>query len=93
MNVSSITEYANKLSPSLYQQLKQAVETGKWLDGNPLTEGQKADTLQLIMAYQSLFNKTPEHFSIAKGGEIHMEKKSVLKKQFSTDDIHKLDLQ
>jgi len=90
--VSNITEYAKKLSPSLYQQLKQAVETGKWLDGNPLDDKQKSETLRLIMAYQSLYNDNPDHFTIAKGGEIFMEKKSVLKKQFSNDDIHKLNL-
>ncbi|WP_413699179.1 DUF1315 family protein [Psychromonas sp. KJ10-10] len=70
----NITAYAKKLSPSLYLQLKQSVETGKWLDGKPLNDNQKAETLQLIMAYQSLHNETPEHFSIAKGGEIYMEK-------------------
>ena len=90
--MSNITEYAKNLSPSLYKQLKQSVETGKWLDGKPLNEKQKADTLQLIMVYQSLYNDKPDHFSIAKGGDIYMEKKSVLKKQFSKDDIHKLDL-
>ena len=90
--MSNITEYAKNLSPSLYKQLKQSVETGKWLDGTPVNEKQKADTLQLIMVYQSLYNDKPDHFSIAKGGDIYMEKKSVLKKQFSKDDIHKLDL-
>jgi uncharacterized protein YeaC (DUF1315 family) len=88
----NITEYARKLSPTLYQQLKQAVETGKWLDGKSLDDKQKEDTLQLIMAYQSLYNDTPEHFSIAKGGDIYMEKKSILKNQFSNNDTHKLDL-
>lgn len=90
--MSNITEYAKKLSPSLYQQLKQAVETGKWLDGKSLDDKQKADTLQLIMAYQSLYNAEPDHFSIAQGGEIFMEKKSTLKQRFSNDDVHKLNL-
>ncbi|GLS91636.1 transcriptional regulator [Psychromonas marina] len=90
--MSTISEYAKNLSPSLYLQLKQSVETGKWSDGNPLDDKQKADTLQLIMAYQSIYNDKPEHFSIAKGGDIYMEKKSVLQKQFSDDDIHKLEL-
>ena len=89
----TINEYAKNLTPALYLQLKQSVETGKWLDGQPLDEKQKADTLQLIMAYQSLYNENPQHFSIAKGGEIYMEKKSILKKQFSDDDTHKLDLE
>lgn len=90
--MSNIKEYAKNLSPSLYLQLKQSVETGKWADGKALDDTQKADTLQLIMAYQSINNDKPEHFSIAKGGNIHMEKKSVLKKQFS-NDIHPLNLE
>jgi uncharacterized protein len=90
--MSNIIEYAKKLSPSLYKQLKQAVETGKWLDGKALEDKQKEDTLQLIMAYQSLHNVEPDHFSVAKGGEIYMEKKSVLKNRFVKNDIHKIDL-
>ena len=89
--MSNLNEYAKNLSPELYQQLTKAVETGKWLDGKALNETQKADTLQLIMAYQSLYNDNPAHFSIAKGGDIHMEKKSVLKKQFA-DDTYKVKL-
>lgn len=90
--MSNITEYAKKLSPSLYLQLKQAVETGKWLDGKALNEQQKEDTLKLIMTYQSLYNNKPDHFTIAQGGELYMKKKSDLRKQFSDKDIHKLDL-
>ncbi len=73
--MSNINKYAKNLSPSLYLQLKQAVETGKWLDGRALDATQKADSLQLIMAYQSLNNDKPDHFSIAKGGQIFMKKK------------------
>lgn len=91
--MSKLNAYAKNLSPSLYLQLKQAVETGKWLDGKALDEHQKAETLQLIMAYQSLHNDQPEHFTIAKGGDIYMEKKSVLQKQFSDQDIHKINLE
>lgn len=90
--MATISDYAKNISPTLYLQLKEAVETGKWSDGNSLDDKQKADSLQLIMAYQSLHNETPDHFSIAKGGDIYMEKKSVLKEQFSQQDIHKIDL-
>lgn len=90
--MSTISEYAKKLSPALYLQLKEAVETGKWGDGNLLDDQQKANTLQLVMAYQSIHNDKPDHFSIAKGGEIYTEKKSVLQKKFANDDIHKLSL-
>jgi len=93
--VSNLTEYAKNISPSLYRQLKQAVETGRWLDGRKLSEQQNADSLQLVMAYQSLFNDHPDHFSIAKGGQIHMQNKKELKSKFSQgsiSDIHLLDL-
>ncbi|MFT6985696.1 MAG: hypothetical protein ACJAT7_001511 [Psychromonas sp.] len=93
--MSNLTEYAKNISPSLYEKLKQAVETGKWLDGSKLSEQQNADSLQLVMAYQSLFNEQPDHFSIAKGGEIHMQNKKELKDKFSQrtlSDIHLLDL-
>ncbi|MGB5445363.1 MAG: DUF1315 family protein [Psychromonas sp.] len=93
--MTTLTDYARSISPVLYQQLQQAVETGKWLDGNKLTEQQKAHSLQLLMAYQSQFNVQPEHFTIAKGGEIYMESKQVLKSQFSdftSPDVHKINL-
>jgi uncharacterized protein YeaC (DUF1315 family) len=93
--MENLTDYAKNISPSLYEQLKQAVETGKWLDGNKLSVQQKEHSLQLVMAYQSQFNDDPEHMSIAKGGEIHMKKKSVLKAQFSDkshSDTHRIDL-
>lgn len=93
--MSNLTEYARNISPSLYRQLKLAVETGRWSDGRPLSEQQNADSLQLVMAYQSLFNDHPDHFSIAKGGQIHMQNKKELKAKFAQEgvsDIHLLDL-
>jgi len=94
--VSNINDYAKNLSPTLYEKLKTAVETGKWLDGNPLTEEQKAHSLQLVMAYQKEFNSEPEHFTIAQSGEIHMKPKKILKDQFAEDkdkdDIHLINL-
>ncbi|MCG6202093.1 YeaC family protein [Psychromonas antarctica] len=90
--MSNLTEYAKNISPVLYEQLKQAIETSKWLDGNSLSEQQKTHCLQLVMAYQSLFNDHPDHFSIAKGGDIYMQNKKELKNKFSHVDIHFLDL-
>ena len=94
--MSKINEYAKNITPSLYEKLKTAVETGKWIDGTPLTEAQKADSLQLVMAYQNEYNDQPDHFTISQGGEIYMEDKKVLKKRFadetSTSDVHLLKL-
>ncbi len=93
--MANLTDYAKNISPALYQQLKQAVETGKWLDGNQLTEQQKEHSLQLVMAYQAEFNTSPQHFTVNTDGQIHMENKSILQKQFSEQtatDVHILDL-
>jgi uncharacterized protein YeaC (DUF1315 family) len=93
--MKEMTDYAQSISPAVYNQLKEAVETGKWVNGDKLTAQQKADSLQFLMVYQSQFNDKPDHFSIAKGGEIHMESKKVLKSQFSdvsASDVHKLKL-
>ncbi|TEW56030.1 DUF1315 family protein [Psychromonas sp. RZ22] len=94
--MSNINEYAKNITPSLYEKLKTAVETGKWLDGAVLTEEQKAHSLQLVMAYQKEFNEQPDHFTIAQNGEIYMESKKVLKSQFSEEtdlsDTHIINL-
>ncbi|MBB1273018.1 YeaC family protein [Psychromonas sp. SR45-3] len=94
--MSNINEYAKNISSELYEKLKTAVETGKWLDGAPLTEEQKAHSLQLVMAYQKEFNVEPDHFTIAQNGEIYMESKKVLKNQFAkateTDEVHLINL-
>jgi len=94
--VANINEYAKNITPALYQKLATAVETGKWLDGAPLSEEQKAHSLQLVMAYQKEFNIAPDHFTIAQNGEIYMESKTILKQQFAESDdnseIHLIDL-
>jgi len=93
--MTEMTDYAKSISPAVYKQIKEAVETGKWVNGDKLTEQQKAHSLQLVMVYQSQFNDKPDHFTIAKGGEIHMESKKVLKSQFaevSSADVHKIKL-
>lgn len=91
--MANINEYAKNISPDLYEKLRTAVETGKWLDGAALSEEQKAHSLQLVMAYQKEFNEQPDHFTIAQSGEIHMESKKILKQQFSEkDDTTKVHL-
>ena len=94
--MSNINDYAKNISPSLYEKLKMAVETGKWEDGNPLSEEQKEHSLQLVMAYQKTFNANPDHFTIAQNGEIHMESKTTLKQRFSNvneqSDTHLIKL-
>lgn len=78
----NINHMVNNLSPEVYANLKQAVETGKWPDGQPLSEAQKQQTLQLVMVYQSQVLKSQDHFSVGEDGEIVNRDKNYLKNQF-----------
>ncbi|MCE0556133.1 MULTISPECIES: DUF1315 family protein [unclassified Motilimonas] len=78
----SFDNLIKNMSPEVYERLKTAVETGKWFDGNPLTKEQKEYALQGVFAWQAQFNEAPEHFTVAKGGEMHMKSKSELKQQY-----------
>lgn len=42
---------ASKLTPATYQQLRTALEIGKWPDGRKLSPEQKENALQLVIAY------------------------------------------
>lgn len=41
------------LSPEIYQNLKRAVELGKWADGTVLTREQRELSMQAVIAYES----------------------------------------
>jgi uncharacterized protein YeaC (DUF1315 family) len=72
------TDLLNTMSPEIYQKLKQAVETGKWLDGKPLDENQKALCLQAVMLYQSKVEQPNEHMTIdADGNVVHKSKREL----------------
>lgn len=73
----------NSMSRDTYDRLVQAVETGRWPDGNKLSDEQRENSLQLIMAYQSRFIPSDQHMSIGPDGEMLMKSKRELKQQFS----------
>ncbi|MFT5164541.1 MAG: hypothetical protein ACI9FJ_003143 [Alteromonadaceae bacterium] len=78
----NINELVKNITPAVYENLRVAVETGKWPDGNRLTQAQKDNTLQLVMAYQSKVLKSQEHFTVGEDGHIVNRKKDELKNQF-----------
>jgi uncharacterized protein YeaC (DUF1315 family) len=84
----NINELVKNLTPDVYENLRTAVELGKWPDGKPLTDEQKQNTLQLVMAYQSKVLKSTEHFTVGADGQIVNRKKSDLQNQYKekTDD-------
>lgn len=42
----------SNITPEIYQNLKRAIELGKWADGSVLSQEQKEDSLQAVIAYE-----------------------------------------
>ncbi|ASG65799.1 hypothetical protein CEW91_06445 [Idiomarina piscisalsi] len=74
----------NSMTPEVYERLVQSVETGKWPDGNKLTEEQRENSLQLVMAYQAKFANSDEAYTVGPDGNIISKSKRELKDQFRT---------
>jgi uncharacterized protein YeaC (DUF1315 family) len=45
-------ELLNSITPTAYQNLKLAVEIGKWPDGRPLTAEQRELCMQAVIVYE-----------------------------------------
>lgn len=73
------------MTPEIYQKLVTAVELGKWADGTPLTEEQKANSLQAVMLWQAHHNHEPEHMSVGTDGQIVIKSKQELKQIFASE--------
>jgi uncharacterized protein YeaC (DUF1315 family) len=72
------TALLTSMSEGVYQKLLQAVETGKWLDGSPLTEQQRDTSMQAVMIYQAKVLKSGQHMTIGADGEIvHRSRESL----------------
>lgn len=51
-NIQTFSELIEKLTPDIYQQLKTAVEIGKWPTGQALSKEQRELCLQAVIAYE-----------------------------------------
>lgn len=71
------------MRPEVYERLRQAVETGKWFDGSPLTEAQRDTSMQAIMLYQAMVLKPDEHMTVGASGEITHKSRQQLKQELS----------
>ncbi|WP_158968221.1 YeaC family protein [Paraglaciecola sp. L3A3] len=70
------------MSPIVYEKLLQAVETGKWLDGSPLTEAQRETSMQAVMMYQAKILKSEQHMTVGENGEIVHKSRASFKQEF-----------
>ncbi|MCL4170555.1 UNVERIFIED_CONTAM: hypothetical protein GTU68_027422, partial [Idotea baltica] len=70
------------VTPEVYENLKYAVETGKWQNGQRLTTEQRENSLQLVLAYQAKVEKSNQQFTIGEDGEMVMKSKRELQREF-----------
>ena len=49
--ILNLDKLVSTITPDIYESLKKAVELGRWENGTVLTDQQKSDSLQLLIAY------------------------------------------
>ncbi|WP_346350684.1 DUF1315 family protein [Oceanimonas sp. AH20CE76] len=84
--MSSFQQAIAAMPKEVYERLKTAVELGKWPDGSVLTQEQKENSMQAVLAWQAMYNDNPEHMTIGKGGELVMKSKAELRRQFRDEE-------
>ena len=78
----SLDKMLANVTPEVYENLKYAVETGKWQNGQKLSQEQRDNALQLVMAYQSKVEQSNQQFTIGADGQMVMKTKRELKRDF-----------
>ena len=77
------------MSSDVYDKLIQSVETGKWLDGKPLSEEQRETVMQACLIYQARVKQSDDHMTVGKDGQIvqktRQQFKQELKEQSSNE--------
>lgn len=81
----NVEQLVSAMTPEVFANLQQAVETGKWANGTVLTDEQKDNALQAVMLYQAKIAKTNEHMTIGEDGEMVHKTKSELRRELSQE--------
>lgn len=81
----NIQKMVSAMTPAVYERLSNAVETGKWPDGQPLSASQRETSMQAVMLYQATVLKSDEHMTVGAGGEIVHKSKQALRQSFNGD--------
>lgn len=71
------------MTPEIYERMRSAVETGRWPDGQKLTDAQRENAMELVMVYQAKFLDQNEHFSINKMGELVLKSKRDMREELN----------
>ena len=77
-----IQQLVQAMTPAIYDNLRTAVEIGKWPDGKSLTDEQKNNSLQAVLMYQAKVEKSEQHMTIGENGEVVQKSRQQLKKEF-----------
>lgn len=85
-----IEQLLASMSPAVFDKLKTAIETGKWLDGKPLSEQQKETVMQAVLLYQAKVEQSEQHMTIGKDGEIVHKSKRELVQELKHDQQEKI---
>ncbi|MBF7072612.1 DUF1315 family protein [Glaciecola sp. MH2013] len=78
MNVDQLVQ---AMTPEIFENLRTAVETGKWPDGAVLSPEQKENSLQAVLLYQARVEQSEEHMTVGKNGEVVQKSRQELKQE------------
>ncbi|WKE67181.1 DUF1315 family protein [Gallaecimonas kandeliae] len=78
-----LSQMVANMDQATYLRLRDAAETGKWPDGTVLSEEQRGNCLQLVMAFQALRQTEHQHMEVGPDGELVQKSKRELKAQFT----------
>ena len=81
-----VNQLVNAMTPEIFANLQRAVESGKWPNGEPLSEEQKENSLQAVLLYQAKVAKSNEHMTIGEDGEMVHKSKSELRNELRNED-------
>jgi uncharacterized protein YeaC (DUF1315 family) len=56
----SIDKLIENVTPEAYASMQSAIETGRWPNGVPLSEDQRENCLQIVIAYDNRHKDTEE---------------------------------
>jgi uncharacterized protein YeaC (DUF1315 family) len=78
-----IQQLVQAMTPEVYENLRSAVETGKWPDGTPLNEEQRSNSMQAVLMYQATVEQSDQHMTVGKNGEVVQKSRQQLKQDFA----------
>ncbi|NVJ51934.1 MAG: DUF1315 family protein [Gammaproteobacteria bacterium] len=83
-----IAQLLKAMTPEVYQNLKTAVEIGKWADGTRLTEAQTETAIQAIMIYDAEYHgDTDEPFRVRSDGSVRLGKSGATESLINPQNI------